>query len=39
MIGGLGIIFGLFGFLYGWKARRALGRTPPAVRGPRYKTI
>ncbi|MCG6905661.1 MAG: hypothetical protein LJE63_03465 [Desulfobacteraceae bacterium] len=31
MIGGLGIIFGLFGFLYGWKARRALGRTPPAV--------
>jgi len=31
LIGGLGIIFGLFGFLYGWKARRALGRTPPAV--------
>lgn len=35
LIGGLGIIFGLFGFLYGWKARRALARQPPAVRGAR----
>lgn len=34
LIGGLGIIFGLFGFLYGWKARRALARTPPAGVGP-----
>jgi nickel transport protein len=31
LIAGLGFIFGLFGFLYGWKARRALTRTPPAV--------
>jgi nickel transport protein len=31
LIAGLGIIFGLFGFLYGWKARRALKRQPPAL--------
>lgn len=31
LIGGLGIIFGLFGFLFGWKARHAFGWRPPAA--------